>query len=181
MGLAKDDGKKKTAVNKVYDFTKIGTDVADQHVDKYTTSTKSVKWTKKLFSYILDISRTNGQTIFAKNMGIEPRKSNSEKFLWMLVLQLVVPFVQERKSVKWRYLQLNTRKQINYFLETNELDQEEEGADAPAPARACSFPHACKPDTRGGRCKVCCNDIHGEGYNKKIKKISAAHTQCQKG
>lgn len=27
LGVTKDDGKKKTALNKVYDFTKVGTDV----------------------------------------------------------------------------------------------------------------------------------------------------------
>ena len=41
LGLTKDDGKKKPAVIKEYDFSKGGTDIVDQRSASYTTSTKS--------------------------------------------------------------------------------------------------------------------------------------------
>ena len=65
--------------------TKIGSDVADKRVDqrveyfdKCTTSTTTTKIgtdvvdQRKLFSYILDISRMNYQTTLAKNCLIIP-------------------------------------------------------------------------------------------------------------
>ena len=68
----------------------------DQHCSKYSTGQKSRKWTKKLLAFILDVSRTNGQTIWAINMGIDPRRLKSQEFLWHLILQMVTPHIQRR-------------------------------------------------------------------------------------
>ena len=46
---------------------------------------------------ISDFSRTNGQTIWAKYRGIDPRNASSSDFLWNLVLQLVSPHIHQRK------------------------------------------------------------------------------------
>ena len=43
QGITKDDGKKKPAVFKLYDFTKGGTDQMDQQIGSYSTKTKSPK------------------------------------------------------------------------------------------------------------------------------------------
>ena len=59
LGQTKDDGKCKPGIIKFYDFNKGGTDIVDQRSAQNTTSTKSVKWTKKVLSYMLDISRLN--------------------------------------------------------------------------------------------------------------------------
>ena len=42
LGVTKDDDKCKTVLNKLYDFTKVGIDIADQRVGKYMTSTNYV-------------------------------------------------------------------------------------------------------------------------------------------
>ena len=82
LGVTKDDGKKKPAIIKFYDFTKGGTDIMDQRMDSYTTSSKSKKWTKKTFSWMLDVARVNAQTILALVKGQNPRKADSFKFSW---------------------------------------------------------------------------------------------------
>ena len=91
MGITTDDQISKTALNKVYDFTKICIDVADQCVEKYTTSTKMLRWMRKLWLYMLDVSGTKSQTILALNKCGNPHKYNSEIFLWNLCLQHTLP------------------------------------------------------------------------------------------
>ena len=59
LGTTKDDGKKKPALYKLYDFTEGGTDVVDQKVGAYSVKLKSKRWTIAAFSYILDTVRVN--------------------------------------------------------------------------------------------------------------------------
>ena len=44
LGITRDDGKKKHALYKFYDFSKGGTDVVDQKMSFYTCKAKSRKW-----------------------------------------------------------------------------------------------------------------------------------------
>ena len=53
LGTTKDE-KKKPAIIKVYDFTKGRTDIMDQRFGNYTTKSKTKKWTKVVFFFILD-------------------------------------------------------------------------------------------------------------------------------
>ena len=59
LGIAKDDGKRKIGICKVYDFTKGGTDIIDQRMGFYTCKPKSRKWTITVFSYVIDMARVN--------------------------------------------------------------------------------------------------------------------------
>ena len=98
MGVTKDDGKKKPAIIKFYDFTKGGTDIMDQRMDSYTTSSKSKKWTKKTFRWMLDTARVNAQTILALVKGQNPRKADSFKCSWELAMSLIKPHIERRKA-----------------------------------------------------------------------------------
>lgn len=40
------------------------------------------EWSKKIFCFLLYITRTNGQTIFSKNKRMDPRSQSSSQFLW---------------------------------------------------------------------------------------------------
>ena len=51
-----------------------------------------------MFSFILDVSRTNGQTVLAKNRGEDPRKTDSADYLWNLAMGLVLPHVIRRRN-----------------------------------------------------------------------------------
>ena len=98
QGVTKDE-KKKPQIFKFYDFSKGGTDLIDQRTGKYTTSIKSNKWTKKAICFMLDVARTNSQTIFALNQNLDPRKIDSFEYGWSLALKLVMPHMTERRTV----------------------------------------------------------------------------------
>ena len=81
LGVTKDDGKKKPAIYKLYDFTKGGTDVMDHRIGTYTYKAKSNRWTLTAFSYILDVCRINASTVLA----FKKRLTHASKILMILV------------------------------------------------------------------------------------------------
>ena len=98
MGVTKDDGKDKPAIIKLYNFTKIGTDISDQINAHSTTKTCSPKWTRTGFSYMLDMSQNNVMVIFALNKCISPKKVNTFNFTIELAKSLIQPFLEERNT-----------------------------------------------------------------------------------
>ena len=96
MGTTKDDDKQKPAIIKLYDFTKIGTDVVDQKGARNSTKTTSPRWLKAACSYILDIIRNNAMVLWALNSGKDPRKVNSFEFTIDLAESLTQPHLQRR-------------------------------------------------------------------------------------
>ena len=66
LGIKKDDGKSKLGIYKVYDFTKGRIDIIDQRTGFYTSKPKSRKWIKTVFSYVIEVSRVNSSTTFAR-------------------------------------------------------------------------------------------------------------------
>ena len=73
----KDDGKKKPALYKLYDFTERGTDVVDQKDGAYSVKRKSKRWTIAAFSYILDTVHVNACSLMALNTNQDPGKMDS--------------------------------------------------------------------------------------------------------
>ena len=55
-GVTTDDGKKKPAIIKLYDFTKGGTDICDQRIENFTVKVKSRHWTMPALAYLLEYS-----------------------------------------------------------------------------------------------------------------------------
>ena len=98
LGVTKDDGKSKPAIIKFYDFTKGGTDIADQRTAGNTTSTKTRRWTRKVTAYILDVARVNAQTIFCLNKKLDPRKYDSGTFAKALGMAMIKPHLQIRRG-----------------------------------------------------------------------------------
>ncbi len=112
IGTTKDK-KKKPAIMKVYDFTKGGTDIMDQKMSNYSTRTKSKKWTRSAFSYILDTARINAQTIYAANIGRDVHKLDSHKFGWELARELVLPFMEQRSLAG---LHFSVKQKMSAFM-----------------------------------------------------------------
>ena len=73
----------------------LGTDIVDQMVDQYTTATKSKRWTRKGFSYCIDVTRTNSQTVMAMNTNKNPRSVDSFRYGWLLALELIMPHIKK--------------------------------------------------------------------------------------
>ena len=89
-----DDKKKKPYMYKIYDFTKGGIDIPDQRVGTYTCKVKTRKWTLVALSYVLDMARTNSQTVYKINN--EKTEVDSFEFGWELAKSLVKKFMLER-------------------------------------------------------------------------------------
>jgi hypothetical protein len=98
LGVTKDDGKKKPAIIKLYDFTKGGTDIVDQKIGFYSVKPKSRRWTIAAFSYILDTIRVNAGTIMALNTNTDAKKINSFEFGTELAESLVMPHIRTRNK-----------------------------------------------------------------------------------
>ena len=81
---------------KLYDFTKGGTDIIDQKMGTYTTKSKSQKWSRVAFSYLLDTIRVNSSTLFELNKNHDPKLANSFNFSYEFATQLVMPHILRR-------------------------------------------------------------------------------------
>ena len=111
--ITKDDGKKKPAVFNLYDFTKGGTDQMDQRIGSYSTKTKSPKWTRVAFAYILDTARVNASTVFSLSFDLTTSDLDSYELLWDLAESLVLPLAQIRRS---NGLSVKTRMTLSLLL-----------------------------------------------------------------
>ena len=91
-----DDGKEKLQIIKFYDFTKGGTDIADQLNDYTTTRSKSCRWVMVALSYMLDTARVNGKTVWCLKNDSDISSTSSYDFSWNLAKALALPHVQRR-------------------------------------------------------------------------------------
>ena len=78
-------------------FLQEGTDIMDQRCDVNTTTSKTRKWTKKIFFFTLDNVRVNSQTVFFLNQGKDPRKQDTWKLGWDLAMALIMPHMRKRR------------------------------------------------------------------------------------
>ena len=107
LGITKDDGKKKLAVSKLYDFTKGGTNMLDQKMSKFSTKAKSNKWTRVAFSYLLDTAHVNASTVLQHTLENADTKVDAFELGWALAESLVIPFAMKRS-----YLGLSKKTQL---------------------------------------------------------------------
>ena len=114
-GITKGHPKNLPAAIQLYNFTKGGTDIVDQRMGRYSTKPKSNKWTRVVFSYLLDTARVNAQTIWSLNKKIRggPRKSNSFEFGIDLAKALVLPYIEQRPT---NGLQIPIQVKMSMFL-----------------------------------------------------------------
>ena len=129
LGTTKDDNCYKLGLYKLYDFTKGGTDIADQRMGFHTTKTKSKKWILVMFAYAVDTARVNSLTIFTLNQGKDPIKEKSFKCTHQLVVKLVKPTIEMRNQV---FLASKIKQKIALVLDRPLLQPELYQNDGPA-------------------------------------------------
>lgn len=159
-----DDDKEKPLTYKVYDYTKGGVDIPDQHMGSYTTKSKTRKWTLVAHAYILDIVRVNAQTIATANGATV---KSSFEFAWELVLALAKPHMQSRLAIGG--LQMRLTASIKAYLKDDvEARRRVAQNDEPQPARA--------------RCGTCLDEMErGPQYKirkSNMKKHSSRYRSC---
>ena len=164
MAVTKDD-EKKPAIMKLYDFTKGGTDIVDHRINKYTTNTKSNKWTLSAFSYVLDTARVNAQTIFSLNNKKHPRETMSFNFGMELAKTLIEPNVKRRDKT---FLARPQKIKIDTFLGHTQCVPYAYGNEL--------YPQ------RGKRraCSSCVDEFAPEFRTDQHAKVSRTTQQCQR-
>lgn len=163
LGVTKDDGVRKPAIYKLYDFTKGGTDIIDQRIHFYTVHTKSSRWTMNGLAYILDTATVNSQTIYAIKMNVDPRKCSSLTYGWNLVKALCNPQI-ERKSKACSFTR-NTLAKMDLFLGNSRRQAEE---------AATTVTH----EKKRIRCDACLDLTDGPDYRKNRRKVKKSMIQC---
>ena len=96
LGVTIDDGKKKPAICKLYDFTKAGTDAMEQRISAYTCKAKSNPWNLTAFCYILNVHRINATTVIAFSKKIDLCKQYLYDFGMNLAFLFIRPTIQRR-------------------------------------------------------------------------------------
>ena len=174
LGVTKDDGKKKPAIYKLYDFTKDGTDVMDHRIGADTCKAKSNLWTLTAFSYILDVWRINASTVFAFNKKMDPCKHDSYDLGINLAFSLIRPQIQRRPLAG---LQVNVKKKMSLLLgeevEANRYQQTM--ASETEMSLQELHPKKC---AKSLRCKQCINQTAKPGNRKKVQNMSKSKNQC---
>ena len=169
QGVTRDDGCRKPAVIKLYDFTKGGTDNVDQRIAMYSTRTKSAKWTRSALSFVLDTARVNSATLFAIATGVSPHSIDSFEFAWDLANSLVLPLARSRPV---QGLPKAVQLKLSLLLGP-------ESAEVQPPKEQTS----ASGSTAKRRCASCVEDLVGKAEYKdkksKLKKIKTVCSKCQ--
>jgi len=163
LGTTKDDGRAKPALLKLYDFSRGGTDIVDQRISSYSSSSKSRRWTHTAFSYMMDTARVNAQCLFALKTEINPRQTSSFLFGFEVVKSLVIPHIMRRKT---ETLSSAVKAKIAVVLEDS---------DKPEDVSATPVHHAKRK-----RCQECVEGIRGSQYKIKRAKLSKISGSCAK-
>jgi hypothetical protein len=158
-GVTTDDGKKKPAIIKLYDFTKGGTDICDQRIENFTVKVKSRRWTMPALAYLLDTARVNAQTVHAFNNGNNPRSYESFELCHELAESLMMPQILRRYDTKKNYLSSELVQEMS-----NLLGIAARAETSPSTAKNDSNPCCCcqaarKPKMKRARRSILrCND-----------------------
>ena len=168
MGVTK-DAKKKPAIFRLYDVTKGGTDVVDQRMGSYTTKPKSRKWTVAALCYVLDTCRVNAASVLALNTGKHPRDVVSVEFGWDLVLQLVEPHMQRRKSEN---LPKSVQAKIGLMLQPDEL--------GPSTSGGSQTEDVAQESGIRRRCSTCLRNLPTVGHKAAKGKLQKVLTVCSR-
>ena len=163
LGVTKDDQKFKLQMYKLYDFTKGGTDVIDQKMGTYTTKSKSRKWSRVAFFYLLDTIRVNSSTLIELNKNHDQKLANSFNFAYELATQLVKPHIlrRPRNGLSSEVVKKITSFAGEQFVEMSENIEHSKFRETPT------------------RCRQCIINCHGEDQKINKNKIKNIKTACR--
>ena len=97
-GQTKDD-KAKPSVYKLYDFTKVGTDIMDQKVEKFSAKFHTRTWGKVIVSFILDTSRVNAITCHCLATGKDVHRFDPHNTIYDLAMSFLKPYLVAKNLV----------------------------------------------------------------------------------
>lgn len=137
-----------------YNKTKGGVDTFDQLSHTYSVSRKTRRWPLCMFYGLLNTVGINSMVLLKFSLSANKENiSNRRTFLKTLSLQLITPFLEERKN--WPTLTSNIRQMINGILKTpDEPDRPAPGAMKQGRCRFCPYSKDRKSKTFCNKCKM---------------------------
>ena len=180
-GVTQDD-QQKPAIFKLYDFTKTGTDQMDSRFStgKYCSKPTTRRWSIAFFSYIMDTTRVNIQTLVTLNNGGSPRKVDSFAFGKKLALGLISPYLEKKETAGLTPVNL-----LKLYLVTNEnryLKAATKESSAPSGSNEI-LPfkgQSSQTPTRCGSCIVELRDISAAERYKGKNSLTKSSGLCEK-
>lgn len=147
---------------------------------KYCSKPKTRRWTIAFFSYLLDTTRVNTQTLCALNNGEDARKVDSFDFGKKFAMDLIGPYLEKRdisrlsSSILVKLFTLTQdRKYLMALLRLHE---------PPSPAQELAF--CGQSSSQLKRCNVCIRSlesslIDGKIRNKAIGNLTRVGSICE--
>ena len=135
-----------------------------------------------MFSYLLDTTRVNVQTLVSVNLGKDPRKVNSFDFGHKLAMELITPYLYNRELTNVQqnivlkmHLATSDDRFLGHVMRVGDRSQ----------AAVEGLPFRGQLAKTGKRCGECMRDIYSTGHNKKDKRkkingLSKPTTRCEK-
>ena len=161
---------------------------------RYLTKSKSNKWTRVIFAYILDTIRVNVQTIWSLATNQEPRYTNSFVFGIQLALALLLPLIENRPLVGLQgpiqcKMSFMLKRPVGRFgYDPGQPAIAAAGAAAAAGTAAVQgaaaatrrsltrFRQQLEKDERPKRCTLCYNAIPSVGHKEEKEKVGKVKT-----
>ena len=162
------DNSRRPAINCLYNFTKIGTDVCDQKMRKISTAASTNRWPMTVLYYLLDSIAVNSITVASLNNKIHPRNSNTHKMMDQLIKALTVPYIRNRSLNGLNY---DTQSKIKIVLGENLSPHIPE-------IRGFDFPRKCDEKDKA-RCRRCLESITGKDFTRIRNSIGRKRHRCQ--
>ena len=146
----------------------------------YSSRPKCRRWTIAVFSYILDTTRANIQTLVSLNRGQNPRKVTSFDFGHKLAMSLLTPHIYTRELTGVPHgilLKMHLATSDDRFL------RHVMSVCEPSQAVQDKVPYRGQPAKQGKRCGECVRDIYAGGTSAKDKRLrinslSTSSTRC---
>ena len=144
---------KKPYLFKVYDHTKIGTDLSDQKIARFGCAFKTNNWAKVFIAFILDTTRVNAVTLYSMAQNIDLSKIDPYKIGMDLGMALVRPYMMTRSVVG---LDSRVLMKRDFVMGTRRPTQDQASSSELKPAAGARR-----------RCTICLDNIKGEGGKAK--------------
>ena len=145
----------------------------------YCSKPKSNRWSIAVFSYLMDTTRVNIQTLTSLNKNIHPKKVNSFNFGEKLAMDLISPHLYERDLTGVPRTIL-----LKMHLATGNDDFLRHFAGVSFPqASAEILPYQGELATKGKRCGPCMREVYTSNCRdkrKKINNLNKPNTKCER-
>ena len=182
-GVTKDE-LQKPQILKLYDFTKAGTDAMDSRFSSssYSSKPKTRRWPVAVFSYIMDTTRVNCQTLVSLNNGKNPKEIRSFDFGHRLAMSLINPHLYSKELTG---IKQTTLLKMHLATSDDRFLRHVMRVCNPEKSLIDALPYRDRDVRTGKRCGECMRAVYSSGHSSKDKRtkihsLSTVKTRCER-